>query len=92
MVPAGFTWADASLHSSLSESTLRRWARRGVLKVVKVGGRVVVLRDSLEALMRGESTAPPAVTAKSAGCNRGKGSVAASREPNHSVLLRGRRR
>lgn len=91
MSPAGFTWADAAAFSSLSESTLRRWVRRGVLQVSRVGGRVVVLRSSLEALMRGEGTAP--VSPVPARPSRGLVEVTAgapSREPNHSVLVRRR--
>lgn len=86
MSAAGFTWAAAAEYSSLSVSSLRRWARRGVLQVSRVGGRVIVFRDSLEALMRGEVAESGAVTPVGA-----YGSLAGSM-PDHTVLTRRRRR
>jgi len=44
---------DASLVSGLSRSTLYELLKAGKLRAVKVGGRRLILRESLEALLLG---------------------------------------
>ena len=42
---------DAAVVSSLSRSTLYELLKAGKLRAVKVGGRRLILRDSLESLL-----------------------------------------
>jgi excisionase family DNA binding protein len=44
---------DASIVSGLSRSTLYELLKAGKLRAVKIGGRRLILRDSLEALLGG---------------------------------------
>jgi len=44
---------DASAVSGLSRSTLYELLKAGKLRAVKIGGRRLILRDSLEALLLG---------------------------------------
>ena len=44
---------DASIVSGLSRSTLYELLKAGKLRAVKVGGRRLILRESLEALLLG---------------------------------------
>jgi excisionase family DNA binding protein len=44
---------DASIVSGLSRSTLYELLKDGKLRAVKIGGRRLILRDSLEALLLG---------------------------------------
>jgi excisionase family DNA binding protein len=44
---------DASIVSGLSRSTLYELLKAGKLRAVKIGGRRLILRDSLEALLYG---------------------------------------
>ena len=44
---------DAATISGLSRSTLYELLKAGKLRAVKIGGRRLILRDSLEALLRG---------------------------------------
>ena len=44
---------DASIISGLSRSTLYELLKAGKLRAVKIGGRRLILRDSLEALLLG---------------------------------------
>jgi len=44
---------DASIVSGLSRSTLYELLKAGKLRAVKIGGRRLILRDSLEALLLG---------------------------------------
>ncbi len=42
---------DASIVSGLSRSTLYELLKAGKIRAVKIGGRRLILRDSLEALL-----------------------------------------
>ena len=44
---------DASIVSGLSRSTLYELLKAGKIRAVKIGGRRLILRDSLEALLLG---------------------------------------
>ena len=44
---------DASIVSGLSRSTLYELLKAGKIRTVKIGGRRLILRDSLEALLLG---------------------------------------
>jgi hypothetical protein len=46
-----FTFAGATAMSGLSEATLRRRAREGLLRLVRVGSRTLVVGDSLRRLL-----------------------------------------
>jgi hypothetical protein len=46
-----FTLFDASRISGLSQPTLRRRAAEGRLRLTRVGGRTLVVGDSLRALL-----------------------------------------
>jgi excisionase family DNA binding protein len=48
-----FRIRDASIVSGLSRSTLYELLKAGKLRAVKIGGRRLILRDSLEALLYG---------------------------------------
>ena len=53
----GYSIREAGLASSLGRSTLYRHIASGALRVTRVGGRTVVLAESLHALITGESPA-----------------------------------
>ncbi len=52
-----YTLHDAVLLSSLSEATLRRHAKDGSLRLVRVGSRTLVCGDSLRRLLGVEQAA-----------------------------------
>ena len=49
-----YTFAGATAMSGLSEATLRRRAREGLLRLVRVGSRTLVVGDSLRRLLGSE--------------------------------------
>jgi excisionase family DNA binding protein len=49
----GFSFSEAAEYTGLSESSLRRAAKRGELAVKDVGGRRVITRSELDRLLRG---------------------------------------
>jgi hypothetical protein len=50
-----YTFSGARAMSGLSEATLRRRAREGSLRLVRVGSRTLVVGDSLRRLLGTES-------------------------------------
>ena len=51
--PLGYTLNDATATSGLSRSTLYRHAKAGRLRLARVGGRTLVIGESLRALIEG---------------------------------------
>jgi hypothetical protein len=52
--PPLYTWRAATIYAARSEDTLRRKARAGELKLVRVQGRSFVDGESLRAMVRAE--------------------------------------
>lgn len=67
-----FSISEAAIALSIGERTLHRWIRSGEIAVARLGGRVLVPRNSLEAFVaaRTDTTgspvrqAPPHIRAK----------------------------
>ncbi len=56
-VPLGYSIAEATkVSGGLSRATLYRLVRQGKLELVKIGGRAVVTRRSLERLLLGQDS------------------------------------
>jgi hypothetical protein len=53
-----YTLSGASAMSGLSEATLRRRAKEGLLRLVRVGSRTLVAGDSLRRLLDAETGSP----------------------------------
>ena len=51
--PAAFRVSDATKYSGLSRTTIYVLIKRGLLASNKVGGRRLILRESLDALVKG---------------------------------------
>jgi hypothetical protein len=51
-----YTFSGATAMSGLSEATLRRRAREGLLRLVRVGSRTLVAGDSLRRLLGAENS------------------------------------
>ena len=55
--PLLYVMRAASLASGMSDDTLRRLAKRGRIRLVKIEGRTLVDGESLRALIRGDQAA-----------------------------------
>lgn len=59
MDPLAYSMKDAALASGkTSTRNLYSYAKRGLLKLTRVGGRTVILKDELERFLRSD---PPAI-------------------------------
>lgn len=58
--PPWLSWDQAAAYSTLSRATLKRLTQAGRLSVSRIGGRTVICREHLDALLRNHQTTGPA--------------------------------
>lgn len=59
--PAGMSPEQAAHYSGLSRGTIDRLRKAGKLRSSKIGNRVIILRESIDALLREAEASPVAV-------------------------------
>lgn len=51
ITPAGLTPTQAARYAGVSRSTLDRWRKEAGLRSIRIGGRVIIRRETLDAYL-----------------------------------------